>query len=47
MDSRISGEVIYDNEYGAFRVVFSDILQRTFYRVVNPVVVGNANEKSN
>lgn len=41
---RMYGEVIFDNEYGAFRIVFTDILQWTFYKVVNAEIIGNINE---
>lgn len=41
LKGRIYGEVVYDQEYGAFRIVFTDILQWTFYKVENPEVIGN------
>lgn len=41
---RFYGEVRYDNDYGAFRIVFTDILQWTFYKVKNPEVIGNVFE---
>ncbi len=41
LKGRIYGEVVYDQEYGAFRIAFTDILQWTFYRAENPEVIGN------
>lgn len=44
---RIYGEVVYDSTFGAFRVVFTDILQRTFYKCEKLKVIGNIFENSN
>jgi len=38
------GVVSYDEPYGAFRVVFSDIFAKTFYQCGNPEVIGNVFE---
>jgi uncharacterized phage protein (TIGR01671 family) len=38
---RMYGEVVYDNDYGAFRIVFTDLLQWTFYKAENIEVIGN------
>lgn len=38
------GVVSYDEPYGAFRVVFSDIFTKTFYQCGNSEVIGNINE---
>jgi uncharacterized phage protein (TIGR01671 family) len=41
---RMHGEVVYDSEYAAFRIVFTDILQWTFYKVENAEIIGNTVE---
>lgn len=38
------GIVSYDEPYGAFRVVFSDVFAKTFYQCGNPEVIGNVFE---
>ena len=38
---RMYGEVVYDNDHGAFRIVFTYFLQWTFYKAENIEVIGN------